>query len=88
MVTEDAQDGEDLNLNDIYDDDEVEGGNMVANEVDSFVSHSETANVPSFISTPIIEPASTEPPVDNMNSSDVEADVVEEEQGHFPLPNT
>jgi hypothetical protein len=88
MVTEDAQDDEDLNLNDIYDDDEVEGGNMVTNEVDSFVSHSETADAPSFISTPIIEPASTQPPVDNLNSSVAETDVVEEEHGHFPLPNT
>ncbi len=61
---------------------------MVTDEVDSFVSHSETADAPSFMSTPIIEHASTEPPVDNLNSSAAETDVVEEEQGHFPLPNT
>jgi hypothetical protein len=43
MVTED---GEDLNLTNICDDDEVEGENIITNNVDSFVSHSETANAP------------------------------------------
>ena len=85
MVT---KDGENLNLTNICDDGEVEGGNIIIDEVDSFVSKFETANAPSFISTPIIDPASPELPVDKLNSSVVETYVVEEEHGHFPLPNT
>jgi hypothetical protein len=82
---------DDVNLVDICNDDEVDGANIGTNEVDLFVSHFETADAPSFISTPIIDLnlANAELPVHNLNTSIAENEnVVEEEQEHFPLLNT